>query len=202
MQLFVHTFLKLFFLLTPFFVLTVFLALTRELGESARRRIALKCTAAVLVTCFALFLFGQYIFAVLGITLDAFRVGAGVLLFLSGVNLVQGPPAVKTGRGKRPEDIAVVPLAIPVTVGPATTGTLLVLSAELMSLPDKVVAAGGMVLAVVLLGAILYVANGIERVMGARRLVIVRKLTGLVLCSLAAQMILTGIHDFWATAGK
>jgi multiple antibiotic resistance protein len=202
MQLFVNTFLKLFFLLTPFFVLTVFLALTRELGEGARRRIALKCTAAVLVTCFVLFLFGQYIFALLGITLDAFRVGAGVLLFLSGVSLVQGPPAVSPGKRKGPEDIAVVPLAIPVTVGPATTGALLVLSAELTLVPEKVVVGSAVAAAVVLLGGLLYAANSIERAMGPRRLVILRKLTGLVLCSLAAQMILTGVHNFWFSAGK
>lgn len=64
---------------------------------------------------------------VFGITIDAFRIGAGVLLFLSSISLVQGSFIKQT---EEKQDISVVPLALPVTVGPGTIGILLVMAAE------------------------------------------------------------------------
>jgi multiple antibiotic resistance protein len=85
LTLFINVFLKLFMIFTPFFVMSAFLSLTRDDSIGERQRIAVKVTVAVVLTCFALFLFGTYIFALFGITLDAFRIGAGAVLFLSAV---------------------------------------------------------------------------------------------------------------------
>lgn len=198
MQEFINVFLKLFFVLTPFFVLSAFIALTTGYADSAKKRVAVKATAAVLTASFGLLLFGGYIFSVLGITLDAFRVGAGTLLFLSAVALVTGSGS----RQKAEEDrsIAVVPLAMPITVGPATTGVLLLMGAELHGMRETVVVGGALLAAVLSLGGMLTQAGRIERWLGDTGLAILSKLTGLVLASLAAQMILTGIRGFLAPA--
>lgn len=90
LTLFVNVFLKIFMIFTPFFVMSAFLSLTKEESQTERQRIAIKITLAVGLTCFALFLFGTYIFALFGITLDAFRIGAGAVLFLSAVSMIQG----------------------------------------------------------------------------------------------------------------
>src|SRR5690554_4059316 len=119
-----NEFLRFFFLLTPFFVLSMFLAMTAGWRPAARRLLAVRVISAVGVLCAGLLLFGEYVFAVFGITIDAFRVGAGALLFLSGLSLSRGQSTQVSGDK---HDIAVVPLAIPITVGPATTGTLLVI---------------------------------------------------------------------------
>ena len=106
--LFGRVFLRYFFLLGPFAVVSAFLTLTRELGQRERRRTAVRSTLAIIVICFALWLIGNQLFAVLGITLDAFRIGAGALLFLSGAQLVQGRerhdalrPTARTSRSSR-----------------------------------------------------------------------------------------------------
>ena len=80
-QLFVSIWIKLFFLLTPFFVMSVFLSLTQELSAAERRKVAVWLTVDVVLICFVLYFLGNAIFSVLGITLDAFRIGAGALLF-------------------------------------------------------------------------------------------------------------------------
>ncbi len=195
MELFVNSFLKLFFLFAPFFVLTVFLSLTRDMGDAVRKRIAVKCAVAVFLTGLVLMLGGQYLFQLLGITLDAFRVGAGALLFLSGVALVNGPDVDRQQKkpDEDPEQIAVVPLAIPAAVGPATTGALLVMAAEGRSWGSKGCFALALLAAAVSLGVILYAASFLERKLGQRRLAVLRRLTGLILCSMAAQMIMAGI---------
>ena len=128
LHLLVSIWIKLFFLLTPFFVLSIFLSLTQDLSSGQRRRSALWLTIDVVIICLVLYFLGNAIFSVFGITLDAFRIGAGALLFLSAVDLVRG--AENPLQREEPGSFIVVPLAIPITVGPATTGALLVMGAE------------------------------------------------------------------------
>jgi len=195
MGLFFDTYLRVFFVLTPFFVLTVFLSLTRQQDEAARHRLALKVAGAVTVIVFVLFFFGRYIFAVFGVTLDAFKIGAGVLLFLSAISLVYGRTGTDSPADSG-DDIAVVPLAMPIMVGPATTGVLLVMGAEMASAHEKLVASGAMIGAVLTVCAFLLLATPIERRLGTVGLSILSKLTGLMLASIAAQLILTGARHF------
>ncbi|MGD9727428.1 MAG: MarC family protein, partial [Nitrospiraceae bacterium] len=111
MALFLSLWIKLFFVLTPFFGLTMFLSMTEDYDEARRRRLALAVSAAVAVLCLILFFAGRQIFSLFGITLDSFRIGAGVLLMLSGIALVQGRAGAADAA--REGDVAVVPLAMP-----------------------------------------------------------------------------------------
>jgi len=192
--LFISLYIKLFFLLTPFFVLTVFLSLTEGMDVPAQRKLAVRTTIAVLVTSLILYFAGNPIFATLGITLDGFRVGAGSLLFLSAVSLV-------SGKRQRPEpdeesDVAVVPLAIPITVGPATIGTLLVLGAELSGAVEKTLGAIALVTACLTVGLMLFSATAVKRIIGSMGLSVLTKITGLILSAMAAQIVFTGVKNF------
>lgn len=193
---FLSIWIKFFFLFAPFFALTMFLSLTKEYTEDQRRRLSIRVSIAVVIICLFLFFFGNIIFTVFGITLDAFRVGAGALLFLSAVRLV------RTGQKIIPpdpdEDVAVVPLAIPVVVGPATIGSLLVLGGEIPSVGERTLGCIALVIAVACLGLILLLGSAIERAIGRRGINILSKITGLILAALASQMILTGILNFFS----
>ena len=197
-NLFLEIFLKFFFLLGPFTVVPTFLALTRPLSPAARRSTALRTAAAIAVICFTLYLAGQYLFALLGITLDAFRIGAGALLFLSGVDMVRGTAKTGLPEEEAAHDLAVVPLALPVTVGPATTGALLVMSAEPYNMAERLVACGALLSVTLVCGVTFLLATRLERALGPRGLVILSKLTGMFLASLAAQMVFTGVRNFLA----
>jgi multiple antibiotic resistance protein len=186
---------KFFFLFTPFFALSMFLSLTRGHSRAERRRVALHVTGAVGLLCVFLFFFGRMVFSLFGITLDAFRVGAGILLFLSAVGLVQGGG---TDAGADAEtDISVVPLAMPIIVGPATIGTLLVLGADIGGATERILGCVALLLAVCSVGCVLLLGAAIERRLGRRGIAILSKVTGVVLAALAAEMIMTGIqHRF------
>lgn len=179
---------------TPFFVMSAFLSLTKNESIGERQRIAIKVTVAVVLTCFALFLFGTYIFALFGITLDAFRIGAGAVLFISAVAMIQGKATVSPQDAK--EDVAVVPLAIPITVGPGTIGALLVMGADLGTFTEKVVASLALLCAVLSVGGLLLVAGRLERFLGQQGLTILTKLTGLFVSAIAAQIFFTGLKNF------
>lgn len=194
LTLFVNIYLKFFMIFTPFFVMSAFLSLTKDESQAERQKIAVKVSLAVALTCFILFLFGTYIFALFGITLDAFRIGAGAVLFLSAVSMIQGKATVSPQDAK--EDVAVVPLAIPITVGPGTIGALLVMGAGLGTIAERITASLALFCAVLSLGGLLLVAGRLERLLGQQGLIILTKLTGLFVSAIAAQIFFTGLKNF------
>lgn len=193
----VNVWLKVFFIFTPFLVTSIFLGLTRELDESGRRKVALRATGAVAAICYIVFFFGSMIFSLFGITLDAFRIGAGALLFLSSINLVHGANTTPQHDGN---DFVVVPFAMPMIVGPAVMGILFVLGADVVDMTQRLLGALAVGLAIISLGVLLFVASTVEKMMGRDKLAILSKVTGLILAALAAQMIFTGIKNFLGPA--
>jgi multiple antibiotic resistance protein len=192
---FLHLFIRFFFLLTPFFALSMFLSMTEGKKELERKKLSMLVTLAVTIICLVLFLFGNYIFFIFGITIDAFRIGAGALLFLTAIQL-SGGGNVGEKTGKK-DDITVVPLAIPIIAGPATIGTILVMSAETAGFFKNILSLSALLAAVVSVGIILYLSSTIEKMIQKKGISILSKITGLILAAIASQMIFTGIRNFW-----
>ena len=184
--------LKFFFLFTPFFALSMFLAMTADRSPAERRALAHRVALATVVISGALLFFGPFIFDLFGITVDAFRIGAGILLLLTAISLMNP----KVISATREEDISVVPLAMPVIVGPASCGALMVSSADLATFTEKLVAMAALVTALGCIWIILLLGTWIEKRLGARGLSILMRLTALVLAALSAQMIMAGVVGF------
>jgi len=196
MEIFISTFLKMFFIMTPFFVLSVFLTVTHDATIKGRKKLAIKVTTSVIVVSLVLLFFGNHIFDVFGITLDAFRIGAGALMFLSAVELIQGNKATAKVGDKDILDLAVVPLAIPITIGPGTIGILLVMGATFENKSSMVMGSLALICAVLVIGIMLYSSNIIEKIIGKQGLLVISKITGLFLAALSAQIVFTGIKNF------
>ena len=195
---FISVFIKVFFLLTPFFALSMFLSYTSDYTLQKKRVTAVKTTFAVAVITLLIYWFGGYLFKVLGITIDAFRIGAGTVLMLTAIALVNGPTS-SSGAKKvtdDAQDITVVPLALPCIVGPGTIGAMLVMGAEGGSPFTRIVVSAGIVGAVIALGVVLLLAEQLERILKRNGIQILSKITGLMLAALSAQIIFTGIKNF------
>ena len=196
MDIFISTFLKMFFIMTPFFVLSVFLTLTQDATPKEKKALAIKVTISVIIASLILLFFGKHIFSVFGITLDAFRIGAGALLFLTAVELVKGSKDGAKASDKDISQLAVVPLAIPFTIGPGTIGILLVMGATFESKSSLIMGSLALVSAVVVIGLMLYTSTVFERLIGKQGLLVISKITGLFLAALSAQIVFTGIKGF------
>jgi len=196
MELFFSTFLKMFFIMTPFFVLSVFLTVTNEATVSQKRALAIKVTLSVIIISLILLYFGKHIFEVFGITLDAFRIGAGALLFLSAVDLIKGNKEGTKASVDNINDLAVVPLAIPITIGPGTIGILLVMGANFDTNGSMLLGSLALVSAIVVIGIMLYTSAIFEKIVGKQGLLVISKITGLFLAALSAQIVFTGIKNF------
>ena len=196
METFISTFLKIFFIMTPFFVLTMFLTMTQDATVKQRKALALKVTLSVSIVSLILLFFGKYIFTIFGITLDAFRIGAGALLFLTAVDLVKGTEHNSKIGHKDITQLAVVPLSIPMIIGPGTTGILLVMGASFEDTTAIITGSLSLLWAVLLIGLMLYTSSFLEKIIGKNGLQVISKITGLILAALSAQIVFTGIKNF------
>jgi multiple antibiotic resistance protein len=187
-------YLKMLVLYSPFFVLSCFISLTRGYSSKERKQLAWRVAIAAFIASVVLYLFGRGIFGVFGITADAFRIGAGSVLFISALSMAQGKSAVQTDNVQ--QDVTIVPLTIPLTVGPGTIGALLVMGVGQPEWSDKLLAIISIALASFTVGLVLYLSHRIERILGDQGLQIVSRLMGLFVCALAAQIIFTGIKGY------
>ncbi|SQF94847.1 membrane protein [Paucimonas lemoignei] len=187
-------YLKMLVLYGPFFVLSCFISLTRGHSRKEQRRLAWKVALGTLISSVLLYLFGRMIFSMFGITVDAFRIGAGSVLFISALAMAQGKSVVQTDNVQ--QDVTIVPLTIPLTVGPGTIGALLVMGVSQPHWDDKLTAILSIALASFTVGVVLYLSDHIERILGDQGLQIVSRLMGLFVCALAAQIIFTGVQGY------
>ncbi|MDG1579999.1 MarC family protein [Pseudomonas sp. GOM6] len=187
-------YLKMLVLYSPFFVLSCFIGLTPGYSVKERKKLAWKVALGTLIASVLLYLFGQTIFEIFGITADAFRIGAGSVLFISALGMAQGKSAVQADNVQ--QDVTIVPLTIPLTVGPGTIGALLVMGISQPQWDDKLLAILAIASASATVGVVLFLSDQVERLIGQQGLQIVSRLMGLFVCALAAQIIFTGIQGY------
>ncbi|MAX24851.1 MAG: hypothetical protein CMJ19_10140 [Phycisphaeraceae bacterium] len=192
-MMFFSTYIKLFFVLTPFMVLSSFLTWAGSTDSGNRHRLIFRFLIAVVLISMLLLVVGKHLFAAFGITLDSFRVGAGLLLLLSAIGLVQGKAFYELSDGQ--SDFTIVPLAIPITVGPGTTGVLMVMGTEMVTWQQRLVGISSLLCAILTLGMLLYMGTFLEKHLGQLGLNVLSKLTGLVLAAFSVQIMMQGISN-------
>lgn len=184
---------KLYALMTPPAVLSAFLGYTKNYEARQKHRIAAKTATAIFILGSALYIFGSRIFELFGFTLDAFRIGAGVLLMLTAIGQIRNEEDEKT----TPQgDISVVPLAIPLGMGPASIGALMVMGASAQTSHELLGGIISLLLAALGMFALLRLANATARLLRPSGIAVLAKLTGLLLAAIAAQIIFSGIVGF------
>lgn len=197
-----HTFLLLFVAVDPIGVAALFVGLTQ--GESAdyRRHMAWRGAglAALVLVVFALF--GDGLLTALRISLPAFRIAGGVLLFLLAIDMVfarhsgvRAPTAREQAEAEHRKDISVFPLAIPLIAGPGAITTVLLTAANghgSLLLSGALLAVLAAVLLITLVS--LLAAGRIMRLIGETGANVVGRVFGIVLAALAVQFILDGLR--------
>ena len=192
---FVGLVIRLFVLLSPFCTLSLFLSCSGDMEEKEQRGFATRISLAIWIICILFYLFGQAIFGFLGITLNAFRIGAGVVLFLNGLDLVRGSGIPRAKMCAGGGDMAVVPMAIPYTVGPATIGVLLLMGANVHGMTQRLTELVAITVVGFLVWLLLTFARRLELVLKEKGLSILGKLTGMYLVALASQIVFEGIRE-------
>lgn len=196
-MIFLGTAVKFFCLLTPFFVFSVFLDVTAGRSDAEKRSIANKTSIYILTICLVILFFGEKIFSLLGITLVAFQIGSGIILFLSSLDMMRAAE-VRTRNISGDCDPSLIPLAMPVTVGPGTIGALFVMGADMGTFSLKIQYSLGVAIAVLIIWLLLFFSGIVLKVLKEHGLQMLSRLTGLFLAVLSVQTILNGIISFAA----
>jgi len=198
----IKTFIIFFVVIEPVSLVPMFGALTRGGEPGYRRRMALK-SVAISAGIFIVFaVAGDWLLRLLGISVSAFKIAGGMLLFLLAVDMVlaresglRSTTVREQEEARYREDISVFPLAFPLITGPGALATLLLLTAESSSYLEF-----GLVLAMGLLALLvtlvfLLLTQPLMRVMGVTGGTVVSRLLGVVLSALAVQYVVDGFTE-------
>jgi multiple antibiotic resistance protein len=189
----------------PIGLTPTFLAVTHGLPRAARRSVALRASLIAGAILIGTALLGDWLFRTLGISLAAFRIAGGVLLFtiafemLFGVRMRREGEAAEQAVEEHVRNIAAFPLAIPLLAGPgAITATVL-----LAGRADGHLLLLGLLIAVVVAVAAAcfaaFISAGqIARLLGMTGNIVLSRLLGVLLAALAVQFVVDGIRAIWA----
>ena len=194
-------FVTLFVVVDPVGLAPLFVALTA--GETAARRRAIAAraclTALALLTLFGLA--GEAVLGFVGISMPAFRIAGGVLLFMTALDMLF---ARRTQRRQSnsdavdpAEDPSIFPLAIPLIAGPGAIASMILLTGQGAGAEGHalhVAAVHGVMAAVIALVYLMFLAAGlIERALGALGILVVTRLLGMLLAALSVQFVIDGL---------
>lgn len=180
-----------------------FLALTEGLGVQEQHRIALRAVMVAAVVLLAFAFLGQPLLTALGITLEAFRIAGGILLFLVSVDMVfarqSGIRSVTNAESREAEarsDVAIFPLAVPLIAGPGAITSVLLLMGEARGSWLNMGVVIAVVLAVLALGLLLLnLGARLMHRLGVTGVNVIGRISGIILSALAVQFILDGLRD-------
>lgn len=195
------TFSTIFFVVDPIGLIPIFISMTQSDPEEKRISIARRATitAGIILVVFAIF--GKLIFSAFGITLAAFKIAGGILLWFIAIDMARARSTrIKTTpeeerEGVEKEDIALIPLAIPMLSGPGSISTVMVLMGQaknwLYLLPVFI----SIFLTCLITYFMLKGAQYLLRYLRQTGLRIIIRIMGLILAAIAIQFIINGIFD-------
>jgi multiple antibiotic resistance protein len=199
-----------FVVIDPFGVVPFFITLTADLDPRARRRTALKSVSIAAVILLAFTIVGQPLLHYLGVTLGAFRIASGALLFILAIDMVVVKESgIRTTTPKEEEeathrrsDVAVFPLAVPLIAGPGAIATVILLHTQHTGDPIAQVATAAVMIGVLALtGLGFIVAAPIMALLGVTGINVLTRVLGIVLAALAVSNIVEGLRASFPVLG-
>jgi len=195
----IAAFTTLFIIIDPPGLAPLFVALTQGMTIAQRRTIALRACIIAGALMLAFLFIGEALLGFVGISMPAFRIAGGILLFLTALEMLfqkrqaRREDNAAEGAAEHHDDPSVFPLALPLIVGPGAITTIILLAGQAKSAIDFAAIAGVMFTVLMLVFAALMVAIPLDRILGKTGINILTRLLGMLLAALAIQFILDGI---------
>lgn len=200
LSLLVTSFVTLFVIIDPIGLTPLFAALTQGDPQSHRRAVGIRACLIALFVLALFTVFGEAVLGFIGISMPAFRIAGGILLFLTALDMLFERRTKrredKADEEEERDDPSVFPLAIPLIAGPGAIATVILIAGRNPGLPG-ILATLSVTAAVLLLVFALFLTAGLlERLLGRIGINVVTRLLGMLLAALSVQFVLDGLRDF------
>ena len=179
----------------------IFASLTRDATPAQRRMMAVRACVVAWGILLFFALLGQPMLDALGISLSAFRVAGGIMLFMIALDMVFEKRTERREERAREiegtpeaEDVSIFPMAIPMIAGPGTIAALMLFSARAAGTTELLVIIGAMTLVILITLLALLAAGPLMRLIGAKLEAMITRLLGVILAALAAQFVIDGLE--------
>lgn len=197
----ITAFTTLFIIIDPPGLVPLFIALTQGISAKQRRAIAIRACLVAGGLMLAFLFLGEAVLGFIGISMPAFRIAGGVLLFLTALDMLferrQSRREHSAEEGAEADnDPSVFPLALPLIVGPGAITTIILLAGQAQGPADFAAITGVMALILLIVLLAFLSASAIERALGKVGINVVTRVLGMLLAALAVQFILDGLRSF------
>ncbi len=200
-ELFTTAFITLLVIIDPPGCAPIFASLTSGTNAAHRRMMAIRSAAVAWAILMFFALLGEPLLRTLGISLSAFRLAGGIMLFMIALDMVfERRTERREERAKEiegtpeAEDISVFPMAIPMIAGPGSIATIMLLTARAEGTLEGLTVLAAMTAVIVLTLAALLMAGPLMRLVGAKLEAMITRILGVILAALAVQFVLDGLE--------
>lgn len=195
-----RAFVFLFAVIDPIGTVPIFLHATRDYDDAARKKIALR--AVIVATCILLFfiLVGQYLIEAMEITLPAFQISGGIILFIFALTMVfgSGKHGVVDDKEEDMHHVSVFPIALPAIASPgAITAVVLLTDNHIYTFGQQMITTGIVLVILAIVYILLLIAGRIQKSIGKMGITVITKIMGLLLCAIAIESVLAGLKAYF-----
>jgi multiple antibiotic resistance protein len=190
---------SIFAIVNPVGVIPTFLALTGSYSAAERRRVIVKACLVGLGILLLFGLAGAGIFGIFGITINAFRIAGGILIFKVAFDMLQGERPKSDSNDQEitdaleRENIGITPLGVPLLTGPGAITTVMILVGNQPEYGDRMLIFGACVLVFAASFVLLIVGERLFSLLGRSGLQVFTRVMGLILAALAVQFVVNGV---------
>jgi len=188
----------LFALVNPLLVIPLFLQMTKDYTPAQRRRTAHVVAITVFVACNVILVTGEEVLAFFGISIPGFQIAGGIFILLLGLSILNNSGEADTATASdstsaSKRGVAVVPLAIPIMVGPGAIATIIVFTQYINDVKEVFSMEPAVAIICVLVWLGLVFAVPIERILGDSTMNVITRIMGLLLMAIAVEMVIAGV---------
>lgn len=196
---YLKVFIAVFVLVNPLEGIPIYLARTQGMSNAQRLAIARTTSIAVAVILWVSLAIGHVVLQLLGISVGAFTLAGGIIIFLIALKMVLGPfGTADSGSGPADGSFAIVPLAIPLLAGPGPISSVIVYASKGVinqgaSLSDDLVLAGIILVVAIATFLSLAVADPARRILGDTGINVFTRISGILVAAIAIGLVVEGL---------
>ncbi|MBF0205791.1 MAG: NAAT family transporter [Oligoflexia bacterium] len=191
----------------PIGMVPVYIPIANRFPVSKHTKIILMSTTIALIISTIFLFIGKHLFKYLQINYNAIYIVGGILLFMTGLDMINARPRRTRSSPEEEEealtlkDVSVFPLAIPMLSGPGILATTIMFSSRFDSAMNYLIIFISLVISFAITGLLMYFSSALIKILGQTGINVMDRIMGIILCSLAVQFVLNALSNTFLSGG-